>query len=437
MDYLLTPIGSLGDVHPFVAVGRALRASGHRVTLITNERFETLARRAGLEFAALNVNKPAKVRLWDLPVHRWPGYAAWRTVGPLGRRWRKLARTSSVLPMVRPVYEAIELHHILGRTAVLAPGTALGARVAQERLGLPLVTIHLSPFLFRSAVRPPLHPPLNFPAWTSAGLRRTAYRLVDALVLDPLLGPPLNRFRGELGLAPVRRVVEWRDSPLGVVGLFPDWFAAPQPDWPSGSVATGFPLFDEGSLGDPLPAGLPQFLDAGPPPVVVLPSSSVQRGGVFFATAIEVCRRLALRGLMLTRYPAQLPARLPPGIGHAAYAPLSRVLPRAAAVVHHGGVGTAAQALAAGVPQLVVPHKNDQPDNAARLEALGVARVLPPWAFEVDRATEALRYLLSSPAVAARCRLLAERLQADDPVEQTRKVIEQLTDLSRYRGEAA
>jgi UDP:flavonoid glycosyltransferase YjiC (YdhE family) len=101
---------------------------------------------------------------------------------------------------------------------------------------------------------------------------------------------------------------------------------------------------------------------------------------------VDACRRLGRRGLLLSRYRDQLPADLPPGVRHFDYVPLSRVLPRAAALVSHGGIGTLSQALAAGIPQLIMPLGFDQFDNAARLGRLGVAATLtprpsvaPPW----------------------------------------------------------
>jgi UDP:flavonoid glycosyltransferase YjiC (YdhE family) len=127
---------------------------------------------------------------------------------------------------------------------------------------------------------------------------------------------------------------------------------------------------------------------------------------------------------LVTAFPEQVPASLPKAVRHVRYAPFGRLLPRAAALVHHGGIGTAVQAMAAAVPQLVVPVGYDQPDNAARLVRLGVARTLLPRQFRADAATRDLGWLLSSPTVAESCATVARRFVDDRAREAACDVIE-------------
>ena len=170
------------------------------------------------------------------------------------------------------------------------------------------------------------------------------------------------------------------------------------------------------------------FLEGGEPPIVWTPGSAMRHGRSFFEVAIEACRRLDRRGLLLTRYPEQLPARLLDGICHADYVPLSQVLRRSAALVHHGGIGTLAQGLAAGVPQLVMPMAHDQPDNAIRLRRLGCGVAVKPSAFRAPAVTEALHSLLTSPDVARSCQQAAERIAADRPLDLACDIVERLLD---------
>ena len=121
-----------------------------------------------------------------------------------------------------------------------------------------------------------------------------------------------------------------------------------------------------------------------------------------------------------------LPPRLPEGVIHVPYAPFSQLLPRVAAFVHHGGIGSSAQALSAGVPQLVTPFTHDQPDNAARMKRLGVADVVPASAYTADAAVPRLRTLLTSPAVARACRAIKNRFVGVDAIGQTCDLIETL-----------
>ena len=187
----------------------------------------------------------------------------------------------------------------------------------------------------------------------------------------------------------------------------------------------GFLRFDQAeSFG--LPANVDEFLSAGDPPIVFSFGSAMRQGKPYFAAAAEACRLLGRRGLLLAKGGDQIPATLPPGVFHADYAPFSRVFPRAAAVVHHGGIGTCSQALAAGVPQLVMPLAFDQPDNARRLEKLGVGARVWPKKFTPKRVAETLHALLDSPATIMRAKDVAEQMTADDPTTRACELVEEL-----------
>ena len=186
---------------------------------------------------------------------------------------------------------------------------------------------------------------------------------------------------------------------------------------------TGFPLYDERGATE-VPAAVSRFLDAGDPPVVFVAGSGNRQAGRFFRAAAEACGRLDRRGLLLTRYRDQLPVVMPHGVRHFDYVPFTEVLPRAAALVHHGGIGSAAQALAAGVPHLLRSMTFDQPDNADRLRRLGVARVLPAGRFRGPAVAREIELLLGSSDIAGRCRALADRLRGVDGLAAACEVIE-------------
>jgi UDP:flavonoid glycosyltransferase YjiC (YdhE family) len=196
--------------------------------------------------------------------------------------------------------------------------------------------------------------------------------------------------------------------------MFSRWLAAPQPDWPASAVATGFLCFDDDGP-DGLPPELARFLEAGPPPVVfTLGSSAVHDPGRFYEHGAEAARRLGLRSVLLVgREPRWKPSALPQDCAVFDYAPYSQLFPRCAAIVHQGGVGTTAQCLRAGKPMLVMPFSHDQPDNAARVTRLGLARTLPRSA-SVRRMTRDLHSLLSDPGFAARAASIGEKVRAED-----------------------
>jgi UDP:flavonoid glycosyltransferase YjiC (YdhE family) len=410
---LLIPLGSHGDVHPFVGLGLALRARGHDVTIITLGYFEKLVRSTGLAFVPLPMAEDFEEGLKNPDL--------WNP-----RRGFTLVIQKSVLPYLRTIYDLVAEHHVPGETVVVPGSLAFGARVAQEKLGVPLASVHLQPGVIRSEYQAPVLPGVFMPDWLPRIAKRLQYRLANALIVEPILTRPLNAFRADLGLAPIHDLMGgWWHSPQRVIGLFPDWYAPRQPDWPPQVRHTGFPLYDEGDLRD-LPPDVARFLDAGDPPIVFTPGSAMRHGHTFFAVAVEACRLLGRRGLLLTRFPEQLPAQLPEGVRHFEYVPFSQVLPRAAALVHHGGIGTTAQGLAAGVPHLVMPLAHDQPDNAARLRRLGVGRALRPKRFRAPAVARALDALLRSPDVAAACRDYAGRIRASRPLDEACRLIEEL-----------
>jgi UDP:flavonoid glycosyltransferase YjiC (YdhE family) len=204
--------------------------------------------------------------------------------------------------------------------------------------------------------------------------------------------------------------------------LWPEWFGPPQPEWGPGVVNVGFPLYD---LADQIPLApeLEAFLAAGPPPVLFTPGTAMAQGAEFFATALVACRRAKVRAIFATKFPATLPA-LPPEIYHAAYTPFSSLLPRCAAVVHHGGIGTTSQALAAGIPQLIRPFSHDQPDNAARVRRLRVGSWIWPKDFTTPTLASALTDLLNDQNRKCRCDALAKELQKEQSSDRLLATLE-------------
>ena len=415
MRILLVTVGSAGDVHPFVGIALALRERGHAVTIATNPYFAPLIERLGLPLQPIGT-----VEDFEREISH-PGL--WRPVRGFGVIANMVERCTP------DVYRLVEQEAAGGDIVVVSHPLVFGARVAHDALGVPLVTVHLAPAAIWSLEAPPVG---TSSIGSIAGWPSFAKRLLVGIgekLVDLRMGPALNSFRAELGLASVRHIgSEWWHSPQRVIGLFPDWFAAPQADWPPRMVLTGFPLYDQrevSNLPPPLEAFLAEAEAAGEPPVVFAPGSANRQAQRFFEAAAEACSRLGLRGILLTPFSEQLPAKLPNSVIHVDYAPFSALLPRIGALVHHGGIGTCAQALAAGCPQLVMPMTFDQPDNAARLVRLGVGRAVPPKRFTGARVASELAELLGNPSVSRSCAEIANRFTGADPIGRTCDLIEQ------------
>jgi UDP:flavonoid glycosyltransferase YjiC (YdhE family) len=181
-------------------------------------------------------------------------------------------------------------------------------------------------------------------------------------------------------------------------------------------VVTGFPFFDrDGDAG--LPPDLARFLDDGPPPVVfTLGCSASTIAGRFYEHSAGAAVRLGRRAVLVLKVPGNRPPSLPEGVIAVDYAPFSALFPRASAVVHHGGVGTTGLGLRAGRSTLVVPFAHDQPDNAARLARLGVARILYPGRYTPARVACELGRLLDDPSYSQRAEQVGERVRREDGV---------------------
>lgn len=385
MHALLVNDGTTGDMHPFFALGRELLKRGHRVTVCTNDVYQAAVERLGFRFVSTGT-----VELFEASTS---DPALWSS-----NKARIAAFKQLVVPRLRPQYQLVDREADGDTVIVCGLLTAAFARPVQELRGVPLLTAVLSPQVFMSARDPAVGLPV--PRWLPHGGRAAILRVLDKAI-DSVMGPDLNAFRAELKLPPVRRIRGRAVySPQGTLGLFPEWFAPPQDDWAPRLSMTGFTLFDEGrDSTDPV---LEDFLAAGTPPLVFTAGTGMRHGHAFFSAAVTLARKLGRRAVLLGKSGPQVPANLPATVLHRDYAPLRTLLPRSAAFVHHGGIGSAAQALAAGVPQLVVPYAYDQFDNGARLEKLGCGRSVASLT-DLDAAETALRKLLEDGAVGTAC----------------------------------
>lgn len=400
MKCLLAVLGTHGDVLPFIALGNALAGRGHEVLLTAPAPFKAAARRAGLTFHPLGTRADFEQLVGEPDL--------WHP--------RKGAATAfrHALRFTPDVYRWIEAHRTGGRgpggCIAVASSSMFGARIAQDRLGIPLVTLHVLPMLIESRFAPPRLPGLPLPEFLPARFRHWMGRGAYEYALEPSVLPGLNALRAGLGLPPVRRLAHWWNSPTAMLLMFPGWFAPPQPDWPPQAVQLDFPVADGFGDAGELDRDLAAFLDAGPPPLAFTYGSGMRQARRFFDTALALCARLGRRGVLLAPQDGQIPASLPAEIIQRPYAPLGALLPRSTALIHHGGIGTVAQALAAGVPQLIVPYAFNHFDDGLRIRQKHLGTVLSRRRFTPAVAARVLDRMLADPRVIHACGLAKERM---------------------------
>jgi rhamnosyltransferase subunit B len=412
LDVFLPTIGSAGDVHPVVALGLALKARGHTVTILTNPFFQELIEAQSLGFLPVGTLEDARSIIADPDL--------WHP-----RKGFEVVARRAMLPAMAQIYRHIEQRAGAG-TVVAASGISFGARLAQERLGIPTATVHLQPSIIRSLVDAGMAGNVRISASQPMWFKRAFFRLADWLLMDRVLKKPINEFRATLGLPPIDRVLyRWLHSPQLVIGFFPEWFAPIQPDWPPKTHLVGFPLWDTGRPGA-IPPETEMFLATGAPPIVFTPGSATATLHRYFRESVAAVRELGVRTMLVTNYPDQIPGDLPSHIKVFGYLPFSEVLPRAAMLVYHGGIGTLAQTVKAGIPHLVVPNGHDQFDNGFRIERLGLGRSIPQTSYRANTVARAIRDMLEDGELRARCGEYRCRVDSDAALTRACELVESL-----------
>ena len=328
-----------------------------------------------------------------------------------------------VFPNLVASHRALEAELDPGNTVLVCGTLGFASRALRERVDVPLVTVHLAPCAYWSVHRAPRFPGLPVGDRSPLYWKRAMLGLARWIV-DRQSATAHDAIRREPGLPPVRHLFDaWIHSPDVGVALFPDWFGPPQPDWPANVRCTGFPLFDD-AASHPTDPALEAWLAAGDAPIVFTAGSANVQVAAFVRASIAAAGRIGRRALIVSRADEAMPSPMPAHARHASYVPFSRVLPRAAALVSHAGIGTCAQACAAGTPHLAMPISFDQFDNASRLVDLGVGAVHPAAKYSARRAARALSSLLSHPSISTRARDISLLVRSDDGPSRAATLIE-------------
>lgn len=352
--------GSGGDVAPMASIAQALAARGLETTLMAPQRYASLAP-GGVGFASLGSD--------DVFESVFSASAVWhKTSGPK-ESWRYYGAA------MRTAFDKLSTHWHQADTLLVSSSFAVAARMAEEALHFANVTVHLSPALMFSTERPPVWPAGRVPEDWPRFLKRLAVGNAERWLIDPVIRAQVDPFRRELGLPAVGKhfFSRWIHSNRRVVFAFPRWFAEPAADWPAQGRFAAFPAHP-GPHADLAPQ-VRQFLDAAPGPLVVATAgTAVTHRPAWMDSLIRTLRPRGARFIVVG--PAPRPSD-DADVLEVAHAPFTQLLPRAALVAHHAGIGTLAEAMRAGIPQLLFPAAHDQPDNAERARLLGIASVMP------------------------------------------------------------
>lgn len=419
---MLSTLGSLGDLHPFIAIGLRLKARGYEPIIAASPDFRGHATSEGLAFHPVG---PARAEVLQ---------HLGMDVAELGRRVMKdtlFILEAGCFPYIRSMYDDL-VPVIDGAALVLNSTLMYSARFAAEKLGVPQMAVALQPLVFLSSYDPPAVDQMPWLAPVLAKLGPAVTRAVYGLGKKAAArrGEPLYAFRRELGLPETEPnpMFEGQFSSLGTLATYSPVLGAVQPDFPPRTTITGFTFYDQATRQrSVLASDLQKFLADGPPPLVfTLGSFAVGFPGDFYRVSRDVARQLGQRAVLLVGEEGVDAYRdvRSDEVFVCDYAPFSELFSKARAIVHHGGVGTLGQALRAGKPQLVVPLFSDQFDNAARAVRLGVARSVRLTKYAPGRVTAALSALINDASYGSRAAAVGSEVSREQGDEVAARVID-------------
>jgi sterol 3beta-glucosyltransferase len=405
MKIAIVALGSRGDVQPYVALGKALKAAGHGVKLVTHENFETLVTSHGLTFCAMPGNVQEVVESPEI-----------RALLEKGNFLAINAHTSKLVKTISIEWAKAGLVACQGMDLLIG-GVGGGSimRALAEKLQIPILQAHVFPYQPTTAF-----PAVLFPAWLSkfGGIvnwlshhlmrqimwqsSRNADRLVRSQVLNlppaPFFGPKpdakLTPFPTLYGFSPsvIAKPADWENTE--VTGA---WFLDAEPDWKP-------------------PEALVSFLAEGPAPLYIGFGSMGSRNPQETADLVlQAIAKTGQRAILQSGWGGLATDHLPKNVLIVNSIPHSWLFPQMAAIVHHGGAGTTAAALRAGVPSIVVPFFGDQPFWGQRVADLGVGPApIPRKQLTVDRLVQAIQTAMGDPVMRQRSAQLGTKIQAED-----------------------
>jgi UDP:flavonoid glycosyltransferase YjiC (YdhE family) len=413
--------GSRGDIQPGLLLGQALQRAGFQVRLAAPENFAAWVQGYGLDF------------------HPLRGDVQQIMAGETGQRFmgsgsaNPLRSILAMRKMLGPVAlnmleDALSASRPAEAILCLAVFATLGKTIA-EILHIPLLTFEPTPLLPTRAF-----PAAGWPLQRNLGglhNRMSGHAMLQ--VIWQWYRPFVNQFRQRYGLPPFNGAAFARilaATPL--LGAYSPAVLPPPPDWPPSVHITGY-WFEEPNSGWRPPRALLHFLEAGAPPVYIgFGSMGGQEPGRMAATVVEALQISGQRGLLATGWGGLEAADLPESVFALDAAPHGWLFPRMAAVVHHGGAGTTAQGLRAGVPSVIVPFIVDQRFWGQRVRALGVGPApLPAKDLTASRLAFAIQTATSNPQTAARAAALGRAIRAEDGLGEAVNHIQQVLVLGQ------
>lgn len=407
---LITTFGTRGDIQPFIALGKGLKAAGYDIAIATSEGFRAFVEECDLDYVHM-----------DNELLRLSQAVLGETSGP--RETFSIIRQMSAATrqqMDDEWHAAVTFQPDL----IIYHPKCLGSYHVAEKRRIPAML----------AIPLPLYTPTrDFPVPFMSGIRlgawfnRFSYRLIG--LSSGMFSSIVNDFRARtLGLPPIGRFADvlMRSDGTPVPLLYPySPHVLPVPkDFPAHVHVTGYWFLDQNTDWQP-PSDLVQFLESGTTPVYIgfgsMGASKAQRRAQIVLEALAKCGQ---RAVLASGWGGLKVSDLPPNVFMVESVPHDWLFPQVAAVVHHGGAGTTAAGLRAGNPTIVCPFLGDQPFWGRIVYTLGVGpKPIPQYGLTADTLAEALMQAVNDDGMRQRAAQLGEKIRAEDGVARAVQII--------------
>lgn len=425
MRITILTVGSRGDVQPYIGLGLGLKSSGHTVKIATANNFAELVRGYGLDFAPLEGDIHT-VMLSEA------GLQAMERGNIVGFMRKAMEGLQPVVDQVA----SDALAACLDADAIIAGSINLHfpAAALSKQLGIPYIPSFPQPILptpdYQSMIAPPA------PAWLGP-LRGSYNRLTHHMMLQilwQLMRHSVNGACRKVGLPALPRFARFRNvwnGEIPVLYCFSPSVVPPARGHGENIKVCGYWFVS--SPGDWRPSpDLLAFLEAGPPPVYIGFGSMTDRDPeALTKMALSALARTGQRGILLTGWGGIGTQKLPDNVFAIDAAPHDWLFPKMAAVVHHGGAGTTAASLRAGIPTVVVPFIADQPFWGDRVCKLGVGPApMPRKTLTADELANAIQTAVTDRQMRSRAAALGECIRAENGVQVAVDMVDQYLEAS-------
>jgi sterol 3beta-glucosyltransferase len=417
MHITIIALGSSGDVLPFTTLGRGLVQSGHGVRMATMRTFEDAVRSGGMEFHAMHGDAAALLS-------SGPGLSLGEAGGNILKMWSGAMRSFGAL--ARNFAQDLSGLLDVGPTDLILnqlPGGLYGYDLA-EKLSIPMVMAGVIPMIRTRYLPMVAFPPA--PSWLP-GYNALTFRIAEQLVWQ-FFRPTINRWRVKtLGLSPqtfLGPFSRMQKERTIVINGFSQHVVPPPPDWGPHIHLTGY-WYAQPSDWQP-PNSLIEFINDGEAPIFVgFGSMPIRNPAATLQTILEATLEAGVRLVLHRGWGGLETASLPDSVYSVGFTDYGWLFPRMAAVVHHGGAGTTAYALRAGVPNLIVPFLFDQFFWGRRIAEIGVGpKPIPFKKLKAGRLAQAFSTLQSQSDLKEAATGLGRRLREEDGIAHAVRILE-------------